>query len=196
MARFAIFILKSRIYILPVLLYPLMLFSTPAAMASGLFNSPAYASKVSEDAHYDDQEVDSSEFGVVTDRSGLVQDWGIHPMVLIPNLPGMQYAWRIKLKHNNPVFVREELSLPEPPSTWKIRQQDGLSTELSKGGDKCLLESFQIADDGWIGHAWTASNGDPCGTYQIKIWLNGKEARTYRFNLSEQMETMPEVRDW
>lgn len=135
------------------------------------------------------------EFGVVTDRSGLVQDWGMHPVVVIPNLSGIQYAWRIKLKYPSPVFVREEFSLPEPPATWKIRQQE-LRSAVSRGGDECVLEGFQLSDDGWIGHAWIISNGDPAGSYQIKVFVNGKEARTFRFNVSEALDPGLANRQW
>ena len=145
------------------------------------------ASKVlSAKSSFDDVEVERFDFGVVTDRNGATEDWKLHPVVLIPNLPGIQYAWRIKTKESHPVFVREEFSLPEPPSTWKIKGGAN-SSELKNGGEQCILESFQTTEDGWIGHAWTASSGDPGGRYEIKVFLNGKFAHHFIFNVADAL---------
>lgn len=139
-------------------------------------------------------EVEKWDFGVVTDRSGATKDWKLHPVVLIPNLAGVQYAWKIKTNSHLPIFVREEFTLPEPPSTWKLRQ--GGTSELKNGGEQCILESFQSTDDGWIGHAWTASHGDPPGKYEIKVWLNGKLAHDFLFNVGEAPQLENSSRDW
>lgn len=141
-----------------------------------------------------DVEVEKWEFGVVTDRSGPTKDWKLHPVVLVPNIPGVQYAWKIKTKKDNPLFVREEFTLPEAPSTWKIKEGEAAS-ELLKGGEQCLLESFQVTDDGWLGHSWTISPGDPAGRYEIKIWLNGKLAHHFKFNVGEALELGKEIRE-
>lgn len=133
---------------------------------------------------FDDVEIEKWDFGVVTDRSGSTGDWKLHPVVVIPNLPGIQYAWRLKTKKDHPLFVKEEFTLPDPPSTWRIKQGESTS-ELLKGGQQCLIESFQTPDEGWIGHSWTASAGDPEGKYEIKVWLNGKFAHHFSFNVGE-----------
>ena len=135
----------------------------------------------------DDVEVERCDFGIVTDRRGPPKKWKLHPVVVIPNLSGVRYAWKLKVKPQSPVFVREEFSLPEAPSTWKLRQGE-LSAELLKGGEQCVLENFQPTDAGWIGHSWTASAGDPPGRYQIKIFLNGKLAHIFNFNVGEAQE--------
>ena len=139
-------------------------------------------------------EVEKWDFGVVTDRSGATKDWKLHPVVLIPNLAGVQYGWKIKTNSQLPIFVREEFTLPEPPSTWKLRQ--GGTSELKNGGEQCILESFQATDDGWIGHAWTASHGDPPGKYEIKVWVNGKLAHDFLFNVGESPQLENSSRDW
>lgn len=140
-------------------------------------------------------EIEKWDFGVVTDRTGPTKGWKLHPVVVVPNLPGVQYAWKLKCKNTNPMFVREEFTLPEPPSTWKIKQGEA-SSELLKGGQQCVLESFQPTDDGWLGHAWTVSNGDPSGRYEIKIWLNGKLAHHFTFNVSDPGNFGEAKRDW
>jgi hypothetical protein len=143
---------------------------------------------------YDDVVVEKYQFGVVTDHSGATKDWKLHPVVVIPNLPGIQYAWKLKLNRSSPVFVREEFTLPEAPSSWKIKDGE-TSSQLLKGGEECVLESFQTTDGGWIGHSWSASLGDPPGRYQIKIWLNGKLARIFTFNVGEPTEIDRQKRD-
>lgn len=140
-------------------------------------------------------EVEKSDFGVVTDRTGQIKEWKLHPVVVVPNLPGVQYAWKLKCKNTNPLFVKEEFTLPEPPSTWKIKQ-DEAATELTKGGQQCILESFQPTDDGYIGHSWTVSAGDPAGRYEIKIWLNGNFAHQFIFNVGEPLAKAKEGREF
>lgn len=139
-------------------------------------------------------EVVKADFGIVTNRRGPVKNWTLHPVVVIPNLPGIQYAWRLKIKPQNPVFVREEFTLPEAPCSWKIKEEDAAS-ELLKGGEQCVLESFQSTDDGWLGHSWTASSGDPAGRYEIKIWLNGKLAHVFTFNVGDSFDPSKSGRD-
>lgn len=140
-------------------------------------------------------EIEKWDFGIVTDRSGPTKDWKLHPVVCIPNLAGVQYAWKLKTNSMLPVFVREEFTLPEAPSTWKLKQGES-STELKNGGEQCVLESFQATDEGWVGHAWTASHGDPPGKYQIKVWLNGKLAHDFVFNVGEAPKIENDSRDW
>ena len=140
-------------------------------------------------------EIEKADFGIVVDRSGPTKDWKLHPVVLIPNLAGVQYAWKIKTNSLLPIFVREEFTLPEAPSTWKLKEGETAS-QLLKGGEQCILESFQATDDGWIGHAWTASHGDPAGKYEIKVWLNGKLAHDFVFNVGESVKVENEARDW
>jgi hypothetical protein len=139
-------------------------------------------------------EIEKYDFGVVTCRRGPVRLWSLHPVVVIPNLPGIQYAWRLKIKPPNPVFVREEFTLPEAPSSWKIKQGES-SSELLKGGEQCVLEGFQSTDQGWLGHSWSASRGDPPGKYEIKIILNGKLAHTFTFNVGEPLDFEKHGRD-
>lgn len=140
-------------------------------------------------------QIEKSDFGVVTDRTGLIKQWKLHPVVVVPNLPGVQYAWKLKCKNSNPVFVREEFTLPEAPSTWKIKQ-DEASTELTKGGQQCILESFQPTDEGWLGHSWTVSQGDPAGRYEIKLWVNGVFAHQFIFNVGEPLAQGKESREF
>ena len=155
---------------------------------------PGQKEKQSTSSTYDDVTVEQYQFGVVTDHSGATKDWKLHPVVVIPNLPGIQYAWKLKLNKSNPVFVREEFTLPEAPSSWKIKDGE-TSSQLLNGGEECVLESFQTTDGGWIGHSWSASLGDPPGRYQIKIWLNGKLARIFTFNVGEPTESDRQKRD-
>ena len=136
-----------------------------------------------------------ADFGVVTNRIGPTKDWRLHPIVVVPNLPGVQYAWKLKTSRLSPVFVREEFLLPEAPSIWKVKQGEGTS-QLVNGGEGIVLESFQSTDDGWLGHAWTVSPGDPSGRYQIKLWLNGKLAHTFIFNVGDAPRIGRETRTY
>ncbi|MBX9686343.1 MAG: hypothetical protein K2X27_06545 [Candidatus Obscuribacterales bacterium] len=168
----------------PICLLLLLLSDSP--VESEPEKSSASVPKLLQASNSDDCEIEYFDFGVVTDRSGPTKSWRLHPVVVIPNLPGVQYAWKIRLKSKQPVFVREEFTLPEAPSTWKIKEGEA-SSQLLKGGEQCVLESFQSTDDGWLGHSWTASNGDPAGKYEIRILLNGKLAHVFTFNVGEAM---------
>lgn len=138
------------------------------------------------------EKMEKTEFGIVTDRDGPSKGWVVKPVVVVPNLPGVQYMWKLKTNFKTPVFLREEFILPEAPSTWKVRSS---SAQLVDGGRECVLESFQPVDDGWVGHAWTVSPGDPPGLYEIRIRLNGKLAHTFSFNVGESKEK-DDHRDW
>lgn len=139
--------------------------------------------------------IEKSEFGIVVERDGASKNWQVHPVVVVPNMPGLQYMWKLKTNLKTPAFIREEFILPEAPSTWKVRST---SAQLIDGGSRCVLESFQPVDDGWVGHAWTVSPGDPPGKYEIKIHLNGKLARTFTFNVGDQKteSALSNRRDW
>lgn len=149
----------------------------PAGIFSTLLDKGAEGAEPPDPA-----KLEKREFGVVVDRDGPSKDWLIHPVVVIPNLPGVQYMWKLKTNFKAPVFVREEFILPEAPSTWKVRST---SAQLIDGGRECVMESFQPVDEGWVGHAWTVSPGDPAGLYEIRISLNGKLAHKFVFNVGE-----------
>ena len=149
---------------------------------SGIFSTLLEKSIESDDSTQDHAKLDKKEFGVVTEREGPSKNWHIHPVVVIPNLPGIQYMWKLKTNFKAPVFVREEFILPEAPSTWKVRSS---SAQLVDGGRECVMESFQPVDEGWVGHAWTVSPGDPAGLYEIRVSLNGKLAHKFVFNVGE-----------
>ncbi len=145
----------------------------------------------------DEIELKKADFGVVTNRVGPTKDWKLHPIVVVPNLPGVQYAWKLKTSKMGPVFVREEFLLRYAPSMWRIREKAGEgSSQLLNGGPECILESFQPTDDGWLGHAWTVSPGDPSGPYRIKIWLNGKLFHTFTFNVGDAPRIGREIRTY
>lgn len=164
---------------------PLHTTTPPAGVKApaGIFST--LLEKSSETAEPSDpSKLDKAEFGVVTDREGPSKNWQTYPVVVIPNMPGVQYMWKLKTNFKAPVFVREEFILPEAPSTWKVRSS---SAQLIDGGRECVMESFQPVDDGWVGHAWTVSPGDPAGLYEIRISLNGKLAHKFVFNVGEPL---------
>ncbi len=185
-----------------------------AILAAQQFSLPSYANSAPEEnssakeipvgkseaaetvqSNSDEIGILRADFGVVTNRIGPTKDWRLHPIVVVPNLPGVQYAWKLKTTRLSPVFVREEFLLPEAPSIWKVKQGEGTS-QLVNGGEGIILESFQSTDDGWLGHAWTVSAGDPSGRYQIKIWLNGKLAHTFIFNVGDAPRIGREIRTY
>ena len=41
-----------------------------------------------------------------------------------------------------------------------------------------------MLSDGMIQHAWSVANGDPAGDYEIRLFIEGKLVRTFKFEVA------------
>ncbi len=101
----------------------------------------------------------------------------------VPARPGLRFGWRIKLRspHGKYVNVVERLMAPQPPATW-----GPLETRRLVSADRVVAtspNSLRVRDD-WIQRAnWMVSEGDPPGTYQFEVQINGRMAARVTFHL-------------
>lgn len=121
----------------------------------------------------------SAEFGLVEQAAdGTVQ---IKPVDKIPLVPGQTYGWRLKLRTKREVVaLREEVQLPVAPKTWNSAIPEA-EFRVSPDGRTGVTMADATLTDGTLMNAWKVAEGDPLGEYSIKIYLDGKLVRTFKF---------------
>jgi|GEM_PF-1608899 len=109
-----------------------------------------------------------------------------HDLPLVEDTP---FGWRMHLT-NAPetVRLREVFILPEAPKTWGI----GPETTLSTDSRVAITEEVVQLQDGWIGHVWSVSEGDPAGPYEMHVFINDQLVQVFRYNAHN---VQPEVID-
>ncbi|HEY3949025.1 hypothetical protein [Phenylobacterium sp.] len=99
----------------------------------------------------------------------------------VPNTPGQQYGWFVKLNTNQPtVHVREEIELPAPATTWN--NNGPLPPGMTVAADRrsAVFERDIPVRSGLILNIWTVAAGDPLGDYVIKVTFAG-QLRQFNF---------------
>lgn len=98
----------------------------------------------------------------------------------VPLIHGQTFAWRVWVPDGGPVSWREELVLPSPPAEWSganfIEFRDDGRTAVTAGFDEPLA-------DGIIEHAWSITDGDPPGDYELRLWIDGSLHQVFRFQV-------------
>ena len=108
----------------------------------------------------------------------------------VPYLPGQAcYRWRIRLDHP-PSLVRydEVFTLPAAPETWGGEDRDYATNTISQDRRTSMTSEFAVPVDGWIEHGWCVADGDPPGTYEMAIGIDGTPAATFTFTLVNPAE--------
>ena len=77
------------------------------------------------------------------------------------------------------VLVREELTLPAEPRTWGDPEPD-LKRKTSADGKTATTEIWLEPRDGVIFHSWTVTQGDPPGSWVLRVWVDGQPQRSFR----------------
>lgn len=113
------------------------------------------------------------EFGMVVPN----QD-GRHvfvPTDTIVRKPGYGYGWRAKaITSHDRLSMKEVLRLPAAPQMWGIGPEVKLSTDRTTATTATVVTPNQ----GWISNTWWFTEGDPDGTYQIEVHIEGKRVMT------------------
>lgn len=109
--------------------------------------------------------------------AGPLVDGRVVASVEIPHYPGSPFGWRLELgcAPDTMIDYVEQLRLPIP-GDW------GLDPELtiSNGGRVATVRSQLPCTDGAIEKGWTVSDGDPAGTWTIKVTAAGFTTQTFR----------------
>jgi hypothetical protein len=124
---------------------------------------------------------------VLKAESGLFGPYDQVPQSFVPNrlLPlkdGQAFGWRMQLR-NPPrqVRVREELTLPAEPKTWGD-PEPGLRRKTTPDGRTAVTDQLLEPKDGVISQSWTVTQGDPKGTWVIKVRVDDGPEHVFRFD--------------
>lgn len=94
------------------------------------------------------------------------------------------YGWCAQIEpFVGKVKIREELELPASASNWGT--VENMKVDISPDGRKAVVEGEIDVNGKFIGHAsWSLSDGDPIGTYKMRLFLNGVLKKEFAFNVS------------
>ncbi len=94
---------------------------------------------------------------------------------VIPFVPSQVYGWGLVIRSQKKqrLVYREELTLPERPKTWAFGKWPEHS--VSDDGRTAVRQEEIALDEGnnWVMTNWQMAYGDPKGTYEARIFLNG-----------------------
>ncbi len=91
------------------------------------------------------------------------------------------YGWIIQLDTDKTgITWREEFTLPVKPETWGDLQK---GQSISKDGKTSIIERTAAPEQGMIFNVWQVAPGDPVGRYMIKVFIEGKPAGTFEFDV-------------
>lgn len=98
---------------------------------------------------------------------------------------GKEYSWEIVLmKETETVKVQEVFTLPATPATWGAEPPEGYQRVISADLKTCTTKWSTKPEGGrLIRGRYIIAEGDPLGTYQIKIRINNQSAKTFRFEI-------------
>ena len=102
------------------------------------------------------------------------------PSARVPLQDGQTFGWRMSVQTSKKkLLVREELTLPREPQTWGDPEPD-LKRKTSPDGRTATTEVWLEPRDGFIFHTWTVTQGDPKGSWVIKVSVEGQAERVFR----------------
>jgi len=101
----------------------------------------------------------------------------------VPRVEGQAYGWFIKLEgHGKQVRWREEFTMPVAPKSWGAPETQGRRT-VSADGRTAITERTVVPEQGMIVNIWEIGKGDPPGKYRIQVFVEGKPAGTFDFEV-------------
>ncbi len=103
------------------------------------------------------------------------------PSAVLPLKDGQAFGWRMQVRTpQRTVKVREELTLPAEPKTWGD-PEPGLKRKTSPDGRTATTEVLLEPRNGHIGQTWTVTEGDPKGSWTIRVRIDDGPVHTFRF---------------
>jgi len=109
------------------------------------------------------ERVAATAFGAYTDCGEFVPTTDIQLVV------GETFAWRIAVPDGGPVAWREELILPNAPLQWSGAH----FVDIRDDGRVAVTAGIDHPLGGVVEHAWSITEGDPAGDYQLRLWIDG-----------------------
>ncbi len=105
------------------------------------------------------------------------------PSRLLPLKDGQAFGWRLQVRTpSRSVRVREELTLPAEPKTWGD-PEPGIKRKTLPDGRTVVTElHLEPGTDGVISQSWTVTQGDPKGTWVIKVRVDDGPEHSFRLD--------------
>lgn len=102
---------------------------------------------------------------------------------VVPRVVGQVYAWMMELSPKvGKVWLKEEMTLPKPPNTWGDIPK-GMTRRISANGLTVVIEGYVDVDDGMIGQTWEIADGDPIGSYVLRLTVNKEPPEVFEFQV-------------
>ena len=103
--------------------------------------------------------------------------WMPQPGDSVLHLPGRSfYGWTAEMPSDEPVAVKEVLSLPARAKVWPA------SATVSADGRTGTVVRTLRPENGWVLGAWTVAEGDPLGEYTLAVSI-ANQTHTFRFQV-------------
>ncbi len=110
---------------------------------------------------------------------GVYDCGGFTETTMVDLIPGETFGWRLSVPDNRPVMWREELVLPEAPAQWSGSN----FVDIKDGGRTAVTAGVDIPYAGELAHAWSITDGDPPGDYELRLWVDGRLHEIFRFHV-------------
>lgn len=129
-----------------------------------------------------------SEFGVWKDSD---DETTFTPTTIVEMKDNVSFGWRFRVETDkDQVKMRVAITLPVPPKIWghlgevveKDVSSDG-AMKISADRRTATEEGDYPVVDGWITNTWSFAEGDPVGDHLVRIYINEKLVRVFRFKV-------------
>lgn len=122
-------------------------------------------------------------FNVGSDGSAVFE-----PAAVVPLVQGQGYGWMLKLRTDaKQVRWREEFVLPAAPAVWNgaasVPADAGVKHTLSSDSRVSVMERVVAPEGGVVMNAWAIEKGDPAGKYRIRVFVEGRLAASFEFDV-------------
>lgn len=97
----------------------------------------------------------------------------------VPLAVGQTFAWRVSVPDGQPVAWREELVLPSAPMTWSGAH----FVDIRDDGRVAVTAGVDVPWEGAVEHAWSITEGDPAGDYELRLWIDGELHEVFDFHV-------------
>jgi hypothetical protein len=104
------------------------------------------------------------------------------PTDKVPLVAEQAYGWRLRFRtKRETVALREEFQMPVAPKKWE--NSGAGEFKISPDGRTGTTEADAVLEDGAIMNAWAVAAGDPAGAHVIRLYIEGKLVRTFKFDV-------------
>ena len=155
------------------------LLSSTALVTSALLAASLSVSAAETNRKPAEVQVGRIDFGIFVQSP---QNQGeFRPANVVPLVVDQSYGWVAEMRTTMEcVKVREELTLPEEPTTWGDPDPE-LKQSISPDGRTATTEVCLKPINGVIARSWSVAPGDPRGAYTVKVWIEDQAPRVFRF---------------